>query len=275
VLRVARFAARLAPLGFRVADETQALMQRITASGELQHLVAERVWQELSRAMGEAAPQQCIRVLRDCGALAVILPEVDRLFGVPQPAAHHPEIDTGAHVLLALEQAARLSNNPDVRFAVLLHDLGKGLTPPSDWPRHIAHEHTGLPLVDAVCERLRAPRDARDLARLACTLHLKVHRALEMRPDTVLTLLEAADVFRRPERLPHLIAACEADARGRLGREQAPYPQAAFLQQAADCVRAISGESLADQTDLSGPAFGRALRSKRLDALKAWRTQHG
>ncbi len=271
VLRVARFAARLAPLGFRVADETQALMRTLAASGELQHLVAERVWQELSRALAEAAPQVFVRVLRDCGALAVVLPEVDALFGVPQPAGHHPEIDTGEHLLLALEQAARLSPDPEVRFAVLLHDLGKGVTPPAEWPRHIAHEHTGLPLVDAACERLRAPRDARDLARQACKLHLKVHRVLELRPNTLLELLEAADVFRRPERLDKLVIACEADARGRAGRSETPYPQAAFLREAAALVRGITSAALADRPELSGPAFGRALRQQRLDALAAWK----
>lgn len=274
VLRVARFAARFAPLGFRVADDTLALMRDMASSGELDHLVAERTWQELIRAMGEAAPQQCIRTLRDCGALAVILPEVDCLFGIPQPETHHPEIDTGEHVLLALEQAARLSDNPDVRFAVLLHDLGKGLTPEAEWPRHIAHEHTGLKLVDGVCQRLRAPRETHELARLACKLHLNVHRAQDMRPDTLLKLLESIDIFRRPERLPHLLAACEADARGRLGRENTTYPQAAFIRAAAACVRAINGQALGDQPGLSGPAFGRALRQKRLHALQAWRAAH-
>ncbi len=274
VLRVARFAARFAPLGFRVADETITLMHDMAASGELDHLVAERTWQELYRAMSEQAPQQCIRVLRDCGALAVILPEVDRLFGVPQPEAHHPEIDTGEHILLALAQAAQLSGNPDVRFAVLLHDLGKGLTPAEEWPRHIAHEHKGLSLVDAVCSRLRAPRETQALARLACKLHINVHRAPEMRPDTLLNLLESMDIFRRPERLAHLLAACEADARGRLGRENDPYPQTAFMTEAANCVRTINADALADQPDLNGPAFGRALRQKRLDALQAWRSAY-
>lgn len=270
VLRVARFAARLAPMGFSVADETMALMRNITASGELDHLVAERTWQELSRMLGEPAPQAGIRVLRDCGALAVILPEVDCLFGIPQPEAHHPEIDTGEHILMALEQSASISPVMEVRFAVLMHDLGKGITPEDEWPRHIAHEHRGVALVDAACQRLRAPREATELARLACKLHLNVHRCMEMRPDTLLKLLESMDVFRRPERLPLLIAACEADARGRGGRANQPYPQAAFLQAAADCVRSISGDAVTAE-GLSGPAFGRALRDKRLQALQQWK----
>lgn len=274
VLRVARFAARFAGFGFRVADETLALMRAMVTSGELEHLVAERTWQEMQRALGEAAPQVFIRVLRDCGALKVILPEVDKLFGIPQPEKYHPEIDTGEHILLCLEQAARLSADPLVRFAVLMHDLGKGETDPAEWPRHIAHEHTGMAVVERVCERLRAPKEARELARQACALHLKVHRVLEMRPETLLKLLEQADVLRRPDRLDSLLAACEADARGRGGRSEAPYPQAAFLREAAAVVRAINSDSLKDRPGLQGPAFGEALRRLRLDALIAWSETH-
>lgn len=273
VLRIARFAARFAPLGFRVAEETRQLMQSMVAAGELDHLVPERVWQELWRALSEPAPQAFVQVLRDCGALKTILPELDALFGVPQPAAHHPEIDSGLHVLMALEQAVKLTPDPLVRFAVLLHDLGKGRTKPEDWPRHIAHEQTGLPLVRRVCERLRAPADARELALLTCAQHLNVHRARELRPATLLKLLQNADFFRRPERFEQLLLACEADARGRAGREDTPYPQADYLRAATGVVQGITSEALRDRPDLKGAAFGQALNELRLRALTDWKNR--
>jgi tRNA nucleotidyltransferase (CCA-adding enzyme) len=234
ILRVARFAARFASLGFTVHPGTMALMRQMVAAGEVDALVPERVWQEMERALGEATPEVFFRVLRDCGALAVLLPELDRLFGVPQPERWHPEVDTGEHVLLCLQQAARLSPSTAMRFAVLVHDLGKGVTPPAHWPSHHGHEGAGLPLVDAVCARLKVPTAHRDLARLACRFHGNVHRALELRATTVLEMLEACDALRRPERFAELLLACEADARGRTGLEQREYPQRDYLARCRD-----------------------------------------
>jgi tRNA nucleotidyltransferase (CCA-adding enzyme) len=219
VLRVARFAARFAPLGFRVAPETLDLMRAIAAAGELEHLVAERVWAETEKALREPRPGTFLRVLRESQALAVLLPEVDRLYGVPQRAEYHPEIDAGLHQEMVSDMAARLAPADSVvGFAALLHDLGKGLTPADQLPKHIGHEHAGLPLVDAVCARLKVPTDHAASARHACRHHLEVHRAAELKPRTVLSLFEALDAFRRPERLRVLLLACEADQRGRLGR---------------------------------------------------------
>ncbi|MCB1648622.1 MAG: multifunctional CCA addition/repair protein [Pseudomonadales bacterium] len=244
VLRVARFAARFASLGFTVADETMALMRRLSASGELQHLVAERVWQETEKALCSPAPQVYFRTLRDCGALKVILPELDRLFGIPQPPQHHPEIDTGVHVLMCLEQAARMSEDPVVRFATLLHDLGKGVTPKEKWPHHYGHEILGLPLIRDVCERLRVPKRYAALARLVCEYHTHCHRAAELKPASLLRVLEALDAFRRPQQLAQFLPACEADSRGRTGFEERPYPQADILRQAAAAARAVDVPAL-------------------------------
>lgn len=244
VLRVARFAARFASLGFTVADETMALMRRLSASGELQHLVAERVWQETEKALCSPAPQVYFRTLRDCGALKVILPELDRLFGIPQPPQHHPEIDTGVHVLMCLEQAARMSEDPVVRFATLLHDLGKGVTPKEKWPHHYGHETLGLPLIRDVCERLRVPKRYAALARLVCEYHTHCHRAAELKPASLLRVLEALDAFRRPQQLAQFLPACEADSRGRTGFEERPYPQADILRQAAAAARAVDVPAL-------------------------------
>ena len=207
VLRVARFAARFAHLGFRVHDSTMALMREITLSGELEHLAAERSWREIERAMSCRTPSAFVQVLRDCGALKVLLPEVDALFGVPQPEKHHPEIDTGTHLLMALDIAAGFRDaTAAIVFAVLLHDLGKGLTRTEKLPRHIGHEKAGVPLVDAVCRRLKAPNTMHDLARKVCLDHLNCHRVFEMRPETVLRLLERLDVFRQPDVLPGFVA---------------------------------------------------------------------
>ncbi|MGH8353266.1 MAG: multifunctional CCA addition/repair protein, partial [Pseudomonas sp.] len=233
VLRVARFAARYAALGFRVAPETLELMRRLSQSGELQALIPERSWKEIARALMEPRPEVFIEVLRDCGALQELLPEVDALFGVPQPAAHHPEIDTGVHVLSVLRQCAEHGQPLSVRWACLLHDLGKGLTPASEWPRHIAHEQQGLRLIEAVNARCKAPRDCQELALLVGEYHSHGHRALELKPTTLLELLQHFDIYRRPQRFEEFIAACEMDARGRLGLEQRDYPQAAYLRGAA------------------------------------------
>ncbi|MGY1450355.1 multifunctional CCA addition/repair protein [Pseudomonas chlororaphis] len=273
VLRVARFAARYAGLGFRVAPDTLELMRQLSESGELEALTPERSWKEISRALMEDHPQVFIRVLHDCGALKVLLPEVEALFGVPQPAAHHPEIDSGVHTLSVLEQAA-LHNQPlSVRWACLLHDLGKGLTPQSEWPQHIAHEHKGLKLIKCVNERFKAPRDCQELALLVGQYHTHGHRALELKPSTLAQLLQSFDVYRRPQRFEEFIAACEMDARGRLGLEERAYPQADYLRGAATAARTVAVQPLLEQ-GFKGPELGEALKRERLKALKAYKEQH-
>lgn len=275
VLRVARFAARYAPLGFRVADETQALMRQLSQSGELKDLTAERAWKEISRALMEPRPDVFVSVLHGCGALAELLPEIDALFGVPQPAAHHPEIDTGDHVLRVLRLCAEREQPLTVRWACLLHDVGKGTTPENEWPRHIGHEHNGRPLIEAVNARCKAPRDCQELAVLVGEYHTHAHRALELRPNTLLELLQHFDIYRRPQRFEEFIAACEMDARGRRGLEQRDYPQALYLRDAADAARAVSVKPLLEK-GLQGAQLGEALRRERLKALKAYKaSQNG
>jgi len=277
VLRTARFAARYAHLGFTVAAETIALMAEIVHQDELAHLPAERVWTEIERALGERNPEVFIQVLRDCGALQRLLPELEALFGVPQTAHYHPEIDTGIHTLMALQQAARLTPATDVRFAVLIHDLGKGGTPPAEWPRHIAHEQRGLKLVDAVCRRLKSPAAHRELALKACEYHTHCHRALELRGKTLLKLLNATDALRRPDRFEAFLLACEADARGRKGLEQRDYPQADYLRRALQIARDV-GAAQFTQAGMEGRALGAAIsaeRVRRLDALRASQAQPG
>ena len=270
VLRVARFAARFAGLGFQVAPETLELMRQLSGSGELQALTPERNWKEISRALMEDHPQVFIQVLRGCGALKELMPEVDVLFGVPQPPAHHPEIDTGVHTLAVLEQAARHGQPLTVRWACLLHDLGKGTTPARDWPRHIAHEHRGLKLIEAVNQRFKAPRDCQELAMLVGEYHTHGHRALELKPSTLLELLQRFDVYRRPQRFEEFIVACEMDARGRLGLENREYPQANYLRGAAEAARQVAVKPLVEQ-GYAGQELGEALRKARLNALKAYK----
>lgn len=270
VLRVARFAARYAGLGFTVADETMDLMRQLSESGELQALTAERSWKEISRALMEDHPQVFIQVLRDCGALKVLMPEVDALFGVPQPETHHPEIDTGLHTLSVLEQSSLHKQPLTVRWACLLHDLGKGLTPEQEWPRHIAHEHTGLKLIKAVNERFKVPKDCQELALLVGQYHTHGHRALELKASTLLELLQSFDVYRRPQRFEEFIAACEMDARGRKGLEQRSYPQADYLRGAAKAAREVAVQPLLEQ-GFKGPELGEALKRERLKALKAYK----
>jgi tRNA nucleotidyltransferase (CCA-adding enzyme) len=270
VLRVARFAARYAGLGFTVADETMDLMHQLSESGELQALTAERSWKEISRALMENHPQVFIQVLRDCGALKVLMPEVDALFGVPQPQTHHPEIDTGLHTLSVLEQSALHKQPLTVRWACLLHDLGKGLTPEEEWPRHIAHEHTGLKLIKAINERFKAPKDCQELALLVGQYHTHGHRALELKASTLLELLQSFDVYRRPQRFEEFIAACEMDARGRKGLEQRSYPQADYLRGAAKAAREVAVQPLLEK-GFKGPQLGEALKRERLKALKTYK----
>uniref|UniRef100_UPI00286D3BEC HD domain-containing protein n=1 Tax=Pseudomonas sp. TaxID=306 RepID=UPI00286D3BEC len=262
--------ARYAGLGFTVALETQELMRQLSESGELEALTAERSWKEISRALMEDQPQVFIEVLRECGALKVLMPEVDALFGVPQPEAHHPEIDTGVHTLSVLEQAARHKQPLTVRWACLLHDLGKGLTPEEEWPRHIAHEHKGLKLIKAVNERFKAPKDCQELALLVGKYHTHGHRALELKPSTLLELLQSFDVYRRPQRFEEFIAACEMDARGRKGLEQRSYPQADYLRGAANAARTVAVQPLLEK-GFKGPELGEAIKRERLKALKAYK----
>lgn len=270
VLRTARFAARYAHLQFTVAPETLALMAEIVAQDELAHLPAERIWKEFERALAERNPEAFVQVLRDCGALAKLLPEVEALFGVPQPPAHHPEIDTGVHVLMALQQAARLSPDTDVRFAVLLHDLGKGTTPADQWPRHIAHEERGAKLVARACERLRAPGRHSELALAVCRHHTLCHQALQLRGATVMKLLVATDALRRPERFEAFLLSCEADARGRLGLEQRDYPQADYLRAALGAAQSVTAAQFQER-GLHGKALGEAISAERIKRLEAMR----
>jgi tRNA nucleotidyltransferase (CCA-adding enzyme) len=266
ILRAARFLARFQPLGFSIAAETLARMRAMVAAGEADALVPERVWQETDRALGEAAPEAWLRTLRDCGALARILPELDALYGVPQPEQWHPEIDTGLHMELVMQVAAELTPEPRIRFAALMHDLGKGRTPRSRWPSHLGHEERGIGLVREVAARLRVPVDYRELAELASRWHGLAHRAKELRPRTVLKLLEDCDAFRRPARFRELLLAFEADFRGRGGLRQRSYPQAALLRDAQEKALATA-LSPQEREGLTGEAIGALLRRRRLAAL--------
>jgi tRNA nucleotidyltransferase (CCA-adding enzyme) len=270
ILRIARFLARFAHLGFSVAAETIELMRQMSASGELDALVPERVWRELERLLVEPTPRAGIELLRECGALRIVLPELDALFGVPQSPKWHPEVDTGEHVLLALQVAAGRAAPVSVRFAVLMHDLGKALTPRSEWPKHIAHEARGVPAIESLCQRLRVPQEHRDLALLASRFHTHVHRGLELRATTLLEVLESADAFRRPGRFAELLEVCECDARGRLGFADQPYPQRARFEQALEAASATTLQP-DEREGLVGAAIGERLRRKRLAAIEALR----
>jgi len=269
VLRLARFAARYHDLGFTVALETRQLARDMVRQGELDTLVPERVFAEIRSALQEPYPVEFFRVLRDLGALAVILPELDRLFGIPQPARYHPEIDTGVHSLMVLQQACRLSPEPEVRFAALLHDVGKGLTPAAEWPRHIGHERRGAELVDTLAQRLRIPGDWQQLARAAAAQHLNCHRALHLRPVTLLKMLSSLDALRRPQRFGRFLLVCEADMRGRAGYEDKPYPQARFMQGARDAAAAVDSRQVVARCR-SPKAIPRALRDARVEAISAF-----
>ncbi len=269
ILRVARFAARFED--FTLASETLALMRSMVAAGEVDALVAERVWQELARGLMEAWPSRMFELLRACGALQVLLPEVDRLWGVPQPVEHHPEIDTGVHLLLVLDQTAAVRAPLAVRFACLCHDLGKGTTPPEQWPRHIDHDRRGAPLVSALCERLKVPVECRELARLAALEHIHVHGSQAFGAKALLNLLQRCDALRRPQRFAELLLACECDARGRAGLEQRPYPQRARLLRALALAQSVDTEALAQQAlqaGHSGERIGQAIQAARLAALQ-------
>lgn len=267
VLRVARFAARFVTHGFTVAPETRALMQAIVAAGELDHLVPERVWQEIRKALAARRPGTFVRTLREVGALAVLLPEVDALYGTPQRPEFHPEIDAGLHTEMVLDAAARLAaGDALIGYAALTHDLGKGTTPINALPRHIAHETRGVSLVDAVSARLKVPNEFAALARIACRHHLEVHRAFELKPATLVELFERIDAFRRPERLGHLLRVCEADKRGRLGLGGADYPQAHYLQRCFAAAASVDTAPLI-AAGLGGIAFGDGIRRARVAAV--------
>lgn len=268
ILRGARFLARFADRGFQVAPETLALMRAMVEAGEVNALVPERVWQELKRALEEATPSAFLGLLRDCGALQRLLPEVDALFGVPQRPEFHPEVDAGLHTQMVCDMAARLApGNAHVGFAALMHDLGKALTPPEQWPKHINHEHAGLDAVRAVCARCKVPNDYRELAVMACREHLNIHRFDELRDDTVHDLIARCDGFRQPSRIAELALVCEADKRGRLGMQEDDYPQAERLLEAHRAACAVDASQL-DLAGLEGPQIGEALRRARIAAIR-------
>lgn len=259
VLRVARFAAKLAPLGFTIAPETIELMKEIVNSGELAHLTSERVWQEWHKSLITDRPELFLSVLRECNALQVILPEIDCLFGVPQPEKWHPEIDTGIHTLMVAKQAALLTNSDVIRFAAQVHDLGKGVTPPTEWPSHKMHGHTGLAIIKALCERVRVPNEYKEIALAVCAQHSNVHRADELKASTFLKIFNKLDVWRKPEKLEQVLITCEADHQGRTGYENTPYPQKDLFQSAfkaalsidvQDVIRdGFKGKNIRDELD--------------------------
>ena len=269
VLRVARFAARFAHLGFVIAPETLALMRQITADGEIDALVPDRVWKETETALLGRDSRVYFETLRECGALAVLFPEIDRLFGVPQPKQWHPEVDTGVHVMMVLDQAAKLSPDLEVRFAALVHDLGKGTTRKHALPSHPAHERRGVKLIRRLAERLPVPNACRDLGILVSEYHTHCHRAFELRAATILRMLEAADAFRRPRRFEQFLLTCEADARGREGLEDRHYTQVDLLRGAFVAASGIDAAAIAASHE--GKAIGEAIRSERLAAVEAFR----
>lgn len=270
VLRVARFAARYAELGFTVHPSTMALMQTLVDQGELADLTAERVWKEMSRALCETKPSVFFEVLRSCGALKVLIPELDCLFGVPQPPAHHPEVDTGIHVMMCIDIARQRFDSLIVSWAALMHDLGKGITPPEEWPRHLQHEHRGVPLVEAVCDRFKVPKDFKALAKLVTEHHLRCHTLPDMRPGSILRLIETIDGIRRPQRLQIFAQACEADARGRTGLEERDYPQVEHLQRYAAAAKNIDIKPLLEK-DLKGEKLAEQIRQLRVRAITSTR----
>ena len=274
VLRVARFAARYAEAGFQIAPETAALMAQMTTSGEIAALTPERVWRETARALLEPRPDVFFEILRSCGALAVLMPELAALAGVPQPPQWHPEVDTFVHVMLAIRYAAQRQAPLTVRYAVLLHDLGKALTPQDRWPSHHGHEELGKAPIEKLSQRLRAPNDCRELALLTARQHTLVHRALELRPATLMKLFAETDALRRPERFAELLLACECDARGRAGLESRPYPQVDYLAQAR-AAAAAANLSPEERAGLVGPQIGAALQERRLAAVTDVRERVG
>jgi tRNA nucleotidyltransferase (CCA-adding enzyme) len=272
VLRVARFAARFAHLNFVVAEETQALMRWMAESGELNTLTPERVWKETEKALETRNPQVYFQVLRDCGALAVLFPELDNLYGVPAPAKWHPEIDTGIHTLMTLAIAAQLSPDIAVRFATLFHDVGKALTPPEKWPSHHGHGPAGVPLVAALCQRLRVPNAIRDLALLVTEFHDLVHTVERQSAETLVALFDRIDAWRKPQRVEQIALTSEADARGRTGFESNAYPQGDYLRQAFEVVLSVSTREVV-AAGFKGMEVREELNRRRIAALEQWKQQ--
>jgi len=266
ILRVARFAARYAHLGFTVAPETMALMQQMVNNGEVDALIPERVWQEMHKALSERHPEIFFQTLRDCAALQRIFPELDILFGIPQPEIYHPEIDTGIHTMMVLQQACKLSDGTKVRFAALCHDLGKGKTPKDKWPSHHGHEQLGIPVIKNVCQRLRVPNNFRDLAVITSDMHLHIHRAFELKTDTLLSALERLDAFRKAERFEEFLIACIADIRGRTGYENCELPQVDYFRQAQKIIANLDLSKITQQ-NISGADMAEAIRNERLLSL--------
>ena len=268
ILRVARFAARFPD--FQVAPETMQLMQDMVQAGEVEHLVPERVWQELAKGLMTAKPSRMFEVLKECGALKVLLPEVNRLWGVPQRAEYHPEIDTGVHLMMVLDMSAQLKASLPVRVACLMHDLGKGTTPKEEWPRHIAHEQRSAKLLQQVCERLRIPVECKELSEVVAREHGNIHRSQELNPAALMRLLERCDAIRKPERMPDILLACECDARGRQGFEDVAYGPATKLQEVLKAALSVTTASIAEQAQkqgLSGPAVGEKIHAARVSAI--------
>ncbi|XTZ38989.1 multifunctional CCA addition/repair protein [Salmonella enterica] len=270
VLRVARFAARYAHLSFRIADETMLLMREMVDAGELAHLIAERVWQETEKALRTRNPQVYFLVLRECGALKVLFPELDALFGVPAPAKWHPEIDTGIHTLMTVSMAAMLSPEVDVRFATLCHDLGKGLTPKALWPRHHGHGPAGVKLVEGLCQRLRVPNEIRDLAKLVAEFHDLIHTFPILQPKTIVKLFDAIDAWRKPQRVEQIALTSEADVRGRTGFEAHDYPQGRLLREAWEIASAVPTKAVIE-AGYKGAAVREELTRRRIKALAEWK----
>jgi tRNA nucleotidyltransferase (CCA-adding enzyme) len=269
ILRVARFAARFPD--FQVAPETMQLMQDMVQAGEVEHLVPERVWQELAKGLMTAKPSRMFEVLKACGALKVLLPEVNRLWGVPQRAEYHPEIDTGVHLMMVLDMSAQLKASLPVRVACLMHDLGKGTTPKEEWPRHIAHEQRSAKLLQQVCERLRIPVEFKELSDVVAREHGNIHRSQDLNPGALLRLLERCDAIRKPERMPDILLACECDARGRKGFENEAYGPSAKLQVVLKAALSVTTASIAEQAQkqgLSGPAVGEKIHEARVNAIQ-------
>lgn len=267
VLRVARFAARYHHLGFTIADETISLMRQIADSSELASLVPERVWQETQSALAERSPEVFFQSLRFANALKVIFPELDALYGVPNPPLWHPEIDTGIHTMMVLQQACLLTDSLPVRFAALVHDLGKGLTPKEHWPKHHGHENTGLPLVKALCERIKAPNEFKELALLVCQYHTHTHKAFELKPSTVIKLFDGLDAWRKQDRFEAFLIACTADLRGRTGFENKAYPQADYLRVCYAKANEVAVQDIIAQ-GYKGQAIREQLTKNRIESIR-------
>ncbi|WGL98760.1 multifunctional CCA addition/repair protein [Arsenophonus sp. aPb] len=272
ILRVARFAARLAKQKFTIANETQSLMKKMVSNHEISTISAERVWSETEKALQSSAPETYFHVLRDCGALATLFPEINQLFGISSAAESHAEMDTGIHTLLTLKMAASLTDNIEIRFAVLCHDFGKALTPPEQWPDHGDHAIKAIPLIEAMCNRLRIPNRMKELAKLVARFHQQIHQINQLPPESMINLFNQLDSWRKPDRVNQLIIACEADARGWMGQEHITYPQAKFVIEAFKTVQQVSSKNLIEQ-GIKGIAIRDALTQQRIQALTDWRLQ--